>query len=93
MPAIRRTGHHYSKGLYNIAVKIAEEPWVEKVEDDFFEPTTNTRVKPLFDGRGTILVLWADNEKASRLRVRTTAKDDPPKVYKVAARIREIVEG
>ena len=65
--------HHYPKGTLAFAQKLAELDPVEEIIGGFFEPTTMRRVKKV-DDEGSIRVLWADNEKATNITIRTTAR-------------------
>jgi putative CRISPR-associated protein (TIGR02619 family) len=65
--------HHYPKGTLAFAQKLAELNPVEEIIGGFFEPTTLRRVKKV-DDDGSIRVLWADNEKATNITIRTTAR-------------------
>jgi putative CRISPR-associated protein (TIGR02619 family) len=65
--------HHYPKGILAFAQKLAKLDAVEEIIGGFFEPTILRRVKKV-DDDGTIRVLWADNEKAANITLRTTAR-------------------
>ncbi len=65
--------HHYPKGTLAFAQKLAALEAVEEIIGGFFEPTTMRRVKKV-DNDGSIRVLWADNEKAANITIRTTAR-------------------
>lgn len=65
--------HHYPKGTLAFARKLAELSPVEEIIGGYFEPTTLQRVKKV-DDDGSIRVLWADNEKATNITIRTTAR-------------------
>lgn len=65
--------HHYPKGTKAFAQKVAQFEAVEEIIGGYFEPTTMKRVKKV-DDDGSIRVLWADNEKATNITIRTTAR-------------------
>jgi len=65
--------HHFPRRTKEIARRIAEIPCVEEVIGSYFENTTLTRIKGV-DDSGVIRVLWADNDKAVNLMIRTTAR-------------------
>jgi putative CRISPR-associated protein (TIGR02619 family) len=65
--------HHYPKGTKAFAQKVAQFEAVEEIMGGYFEPTTIKRVKKV-DDDGSIRVLWADNEKATNITIRTTAR-------------------
>ncbi|NEN88916.1 MAG: putative CRISPR-associated protein [Okeania sp. SIO3H1] len=65
--------HHYPKGTLEFAEKVAQVEAVEEIIGGHFEPTTRKRVKQVYDD-GSIRLLWADNEKATNLTIRTTAR-------------------
>jgi hypothetical protein len=65
--------HHYPEGTKKFAQKIAQLGPVEEIIGGFFEHTTMRRIKGVNDD-GSIRVLWADNEKAVNITVRTTAR-------------------
>lgn len=65
--------HHYPKGTKEFAEQLAALPAVEEIIGGHFENTTLKRVKSVSDD-GVIRVLWADNEKAANLTIRTTAR-------------------
>jgi len=65
--------HHYPKGSKKFAEQVAALPAVEEIIGGHFENTILKRVKSVSDD-GVIRVLWADNEKATNLTIRTTAR-------------------
>ena len=65
--------HKYPKGTLEFAQKVAKFAPVEEIIGGHFENTTKGRVKRVFDD-GSIRVLWADNQKATNLTIRTTAR-------------------
>ncbi|NMG05901.1 putative CRISPR-associated protein [Brasilonema sp. UFV-L1] len=65
--------HHYPKGTLAFAQKLAELEPVEEIIAGHFENTTMRRVKKV-DDDGSIRVLWADNNKAVNITIRTTAR-------------------
>jgi len=65
--------HHYPKGTLTFAQKLAALEPVEEIIGGYFEDTTMKRVKKV-DEDGSIRVLWADNEKAVNMTIRTTAR-------------------
>lgn len=81
--------HHPIKKLLQLARKIAELPYIQKIEGGFFENTTLSRIKSANDD-GKIHLLWADDEKAQNLIISTTAKDKL-QTLKVANKIKEIM--
>ena len=81
--------HHPIKGGLAACHKIAELDCVQAIIGGNFENTTNTRLKVY--PNGIILLLWADNEKAERLTIQTTAWGQP-QTLKVAQKIKEILE-
>lgn len=88
--SLREVKHHYPKNIVETCRKIAQLPYVELVTGGFFEPTLLSRIGRV-DEDGTILLLWADNEKAARLTIQTTAQGRP-QTLKVAEKIKEILE-
>jgi putative CRISPR-associated protein (TIGR02619 family) len=81
--------HHKIKGSLDACYKIASLPFVQEIIGGHFENTTFTRLKADFDG--TIVLLWADNNKAERLTIYTTAKGKP-QTLKVAQKIKDVLE-
>ncbi len=81
--------HHPIKGGLAACLKIAELDCVQAIIGGHFENTTNTRLKVY--PNGSILLLWADNEKAERLIIQTTAWGQP-QTLKVAQKIKELLE-
>jgi hypothetical protein len=77
-----------SSGEFSVCLKIAELDCVQACIGGFFENTTNTRLKVY--PTGSILLLWADNEKAERLTIQTTAWGQPQTLK--AQKIKEILE-
>ncbi|HBE21095.1 MAG TPA: CRISPR-associated protein [Cyanobacteria bacterium UBA11149] len=71
--SIAEDKHHYPKGTLAFAQKLAKLDAVEEIIGGNFEPTLLRRVKRV-DDDGTIRVLWADNEKANNMTIRTTAR-------------------
>ncbi|AIE73559.1 MULTISPECIES: putative CRISPR-associated protein [unclassified Synechocystis] len=71
--SLTRVRHHYPRGTREFAETVASLSAVEEIIGGHFENTTNRRIKNVFDD-GTIRVLWADNEKATNLTIRTTAR-------------------
>lgn len=67
--------HNYSKQkkLQKFIQKIAEVEAVEEIISGNFENTTKKRIKKI-DDDGLIRLLWADNEKAVNITIRTTAR-------------------
>jgi putative CRISPR-associated protein (TIGR02619 family) len=65
--------HHYPMGTKQFAERVASLSAVEEIIGGNFENTTNQRIKNVSDD-GIIRVLWADNEKAANLTIRTTAR-------------------
>lgn len=71
--SLQDTKHHYPKDTKKVAEQLAALPAVEEIIGGHFENTTFKRVKSVSDD-GVIRVLWADNEKAANLTIRTTAR-------------------
>jgi putative CRISPR-associated protein (TIGR02619 family) len=71
--SLKEVKHHFPDGTKAFAEKLAKIPAVEEIISGHFENTTLKRVKRIFDD-GSILVLWADNTKAVRITIRTTAR-------------------
>ncbi len=82
--------HHVIKDGLSACYKIAALNYVKQIVGGHFENTTYTRLKPISTD-GTLLLLWADDTKAERLTIYTTAKGYP-QTLKVAERIKEILE-
>ncbi len=82
--------HHPIKGILAACYKIAELTFVQEIIGGFFENTTNTRLKTNSED-GTLLLLWADDNKAERLTISTTARGKP-QTLKVAQKIKEVLE-
>jgi putative CRISPR-associated protein (TIGR02619 family) len=87
--SLLETKHHYPKNTVDACRKIAQLPYVELITGGFFEPTLLSGVRKVSED-GTIILLWADNEKAARLIVHTTAIGGP-QTLKVAATLKEIL--
>ncbi len=81
--------HHPIKGSLAACYKIAELDFVQEIIGGFFENTTRTRLKA--DSDGTLVLLWADNNKAERLTIYTTARGETQTI-KVAQKIKEVLE-
>ncbi len=88
--SLLETKHHYPKNTLDTCRKIAQLPYVELITGGFFEPTALSGIRKVSED-GTIILLWADNEKAARLTVHTTAIGSP-QTLKVAEKIKEILE-
>ncbi len=71
--SLRGKKHHFPEGTKEFAERVAALPAVEEIIGGHFENTTLKRVKSASDD-GVIRVLWADNEKAANLTIRTTAR-------------------
>ncbi|HIK11560.1 MAG TPA: putative CRISPR-associated protein [Oscillatoriaceae cyanobacterium M33_DOE_052] len=71
--SIQKVKHHYPDGTLQFALKLAELEPVEEIIGGHFEDTTLRRIKGAGED-GSIRLLWADNEKATNLTVRTTAR-------------------
>jgi putative CRISPR-associated protein (TIGR02619 family) len=71
--SLKGVKHYYPKGTKEFAEKIAKLSAVEEIIGGNFENTTLKRVKSITDD-GCIRVLWADNEKATNITIRTTAR-------------------
>jgi putative CRISPR-associated protein (TIGR02619 family) len=89
--SIRERKHHPVKGDLNACRKIATLDYVREITGGFYEPTTRSAVKLIDPDEGVILLLWADDEKAARFTINTTAKGKP-QTLKVAQKIKEILE-
>ncbi|MBE9166324.1 putative CRISPR-associated protein [Pleurocapsales cyanobacterium LEGE 06147] len=72
-PSLKREKHHIPDRTLDFAKRLAEIPCVEQIIGGFFENTTMKRIKGISED-GSIRLLWADNEKATNLSIRTTAK-------------------
>jgi putative CRISPR-associated protein (TIGR02619 family) len=70
---LRCSAHHYPIGTLEFTKKVAALNPVEEIISNHFENTTLRRVKKA-DEDGVIKVLWADDEKAVNLIIRTTAR-------------------
>ncbi len=89
-PSILDQKHHSIKGDLQTCYKIAAIDCVEAITGGFYENTTRTALKRV-DDDGNILLLLADNEKARRITICTTARGKP-QTLKVAQKIKEILE-
>ncbi|NJP05128.1 MAG: putative CRISPR-associated protein [Chloroflexaceae bacterium] len=65
--------HHPPKGILDFCHQVANLQPVQQIIGGNYENTTLTRIKRISDD-GLIYVLWADQEKAQNLIVRTTAQ-------------------
>ena len=74
--SLNEVKHHFPKGTRKFVEKIAQVEAVEEIISGNFENTTNKRIKKI-DDDGSIRLLWADNEKAVNLFLRTTARGQP----------------
>jgi putative CRISPR-associated protein (TIGR02619 family) len=88
--SLKKITHHYPKDTLAACNKIAQLPYVRAIMPGNFENTTRSGIKKALED-GTILLLWADNEKAANLIVQTTGQG-LPQTRKVAEKIREILE-
>jgi putative CRISPR-associated protein (TIGR02619 family) len=88
--SMRNKKHHPIKGCLEACYKIASLDYVQEVTGGFWENTIHTRLKQAYPD-GSILLLWADDKKAERLTIRTTAQGKP-QTLKVAQKIKEILE-
>jgi|SRR5581483_2985625 len=82
--------HHPAKGSLEACYKIAAIDCVRGIIGGFYEPTTRTAIKCV-NSDGSIILRWADNEKADRFTIFTTATTKP-QTLKVAQKIKEILE-
>ncbi len=82
--------HHPIKGSLSACYKIATLDCVQEIIGGHFENTTRSCIRRA-DPDGSILLLWADDEKAERLTIQTTALGRP-QTLKVATKIKEILE-
>ncbi|NEO54051.1 MAG: putative CRISPR-associated protein [Okeania sp. SIO3B5] len=71
--SIAEDKHHFPKGTREFAKKVAQVEAVEEIIGGHFENTTMKRIKKI-DDDGSIRLLWADNEKAVNITIRTTAR-------------------
>ena len=71
--SLKEVKHHFPKGTREFANKVAQLEAVEEIIGGHFENTTRKRVKQVYDD-GSIRLLWADNEKAVNITIRTTAR-------------------
>lgn len=81
--------HHPVKGDLEACYKIATLDCVQEITGGFYKNTTRTGLKILLDG--SIILFWADNTKAARFTIYTTARWKP-QTLKVAQRKKEILE-
>jgi len=88
--SIRDRKHHPVKGDLQMCYKIAAIDCVQEITGGFSENTTRTALKRIYPD-GSILLLWADDEKAARFTIYTTSKGKP-QTLKVAQKIKEILE-
>ncbi len=88
--SIRDSKHHPVKGDLQMCYKIAAIDCVQEITGGFYENTTRTALKRVYPD-GSILLLWADDEKAARFTIFTTAKGKS-QTLKVAQKIKEILE-
>ncbi len=91
--SIQNKNHHLPKGSVEACYKVASLDYVREITGGFFEPTTRTDVKlaSLASPNGDILLLWADNEKAARFTISTTARGRP-ETLKARQEIKELLE-
>lgn len=83
--------HHFPRGTREFAKKLAQLEAVEEIIGGHFESTTMKRVKKV-DDDGSIRVLWADNEKAVNMTIRTTARGQAQTLKFCDREIRPLVE-
>jgi putative CRISPR-associated protein (TIGR02619 family) len=89
--SLKEVKHHYPKGTLAFAEKVAALEPVEEITGGNFENTTMPRVKRA-DADGTIKLLWADNEKAVNLTIRTTARTQVQTMQFCEHHIRPLLE-
>ncbi len=82
--------HHPIKGSLSACYKIAALDYVQEIIGGHFENTPRSHIRRV-DPDGTILLLWADDQRAERLTIYTTARGRPQTI-KVAEKIKEILE-
>jgi putative CRISPR-associated protein (TIGR02619 family) len=82
--------HHPVKGDLQMCYKIAAIDCVQEITGGFYENTIRTALKRVYPD-GSILLLWADDEKAARFTIYTTARGKP-QTLNVAQKIKEILE-
>jgi putative CRISPR-associated protein (TIGR02619 family) len=82
--------HHFTKDILAICRKIASLEYVKLIYGGFFEGTTRSRMGK-FSEYGVIELSWADNKKAARLTITTTASG-LAQTIKVRDKIKEILE-
>lgn len=88
--SLQEMKHHYPDDILAICKKIAALEYVKNIEGSFFSGTTRSRMGT-FTERGVIHMRWADNTKAARLIIRTTAEGFPQTI-KVRNHIQELLE-
>ncbi len=88
--SLKNVAHHYPKNTLAACNKIAQLPYVRTIIGGNFENTTRSAVKRVTED-GTILLLWADNDKAANLTIQTTAQG-LPQTQKVAEKIKELLK-
>ena len=71
--SIENKNHHPTKGVKEACEKIAALPWVVSVIGGYYENTTRRCIKNCRDD-GSIVMVWADKEKAERINIQTTAR-------------------
>jgi len=89
-PALLEEKHHFPDGILTACRKIARLEYVKHIEGGFFSGTTRSRMGT-FHENGVIEMRWADNTKAVRLTIYTTA-EGLPQTMKVRDQIQEILE-
>lgn len=82
--------HHYPDDILVVCRKIANLDCVKLIHGEFFSGTTRSRMGT-FNERGVIHLRWADNTKAGRLTIHTTA-EGLPQTIKVRNQIQELLE-
>lgn len=71
--SLKKDKHHYPKGTLSFSERVAQLLPVEEIIGGHFENTTTRRLKKIEED-GIIRVLWADNNKAVNMTIRTTAR-------------------
>jgi putative CRISPR-associated protein (TIGR02619 family) len=71
--SLKKDKHHYPNGTLSFSERVAQLPPVEEIIGGHFENTTMRRIKKIEED-GIIRVLWADNNKAVNMTIRTTAR-------------------
>ncbi len=89
--SLRKSAHHFPSDTLRFAQKLAEITAVEEIIGGHFENTTMKRVKKCGED-GIIRVLWADNEKAANLNIRTTARGQAQTIQLCDRYIRPLLE-